>query len=288
MLTSLLVACQGYGLTQFEGAGAGTDGHGGLDEPARGDPPALNTLDPWRNEDVVTLTGLAAPGDEEVVVRVSTSAGTTSVTVEVLDDAFTTEVELVRGEENEITAENDHGTSQPVSTTACDPYDVYAVDAALEGLGRVCEASVEPHDRLPDNQASVQITGNVLVADEVDWFTIYAVDEPVVENSASYENFHLEVELLEGVEAYRFRVIPGGCNGTPECPSLDGYDHYEDFASDTEPDEEGNVPADPRACGDAPFNACEDWSKPYFIEVRRVDGLVDCTHYTLEIRNGFW
>ena len=252
------------------------------DAPGRWDPPVLDPLAPYRNEDSFQVTGLIAPGDTQVMVTVE---GADFVQAEISGDRFTATVTVPRGVQATLTASNDHGQSDPVTTLACDPWDAWEIDPVFNG--DTCEDPIVVAQQLLDAEDLEVVVGNVLEEGDLDWYFVHTVDEPIVENSAGFENYKFTARLIEGAEAYELSVFKGAC-AKPECPELGGFTEYDFFAHDTEPDDAGDLPADARACGDPPLNPCEDYSESYWIKVQRTDGEVDCTHYRLDLENGVW
>lgn len=253
--------------------------------PGRRDPPSLDALAPFRNEDQAEVTGLAAPGDSAITVTVKAGGSSESFSAELSEGRFLAAVTLPRGLEATITASNDNGESPGQTTLACDPWDRWEIDPVFNG--DTCEDPIVVAEQLLDAEDLEVVLGNVLEEGDVDWYFVHTVDEPIVENSAGFENYNFTARLVEGAEAYELSVFRGACT-SPECPDLGGFTEYGFFARDTDPDEAGDIPADPRACGEPPLNACEDYSESYWIKVQRTDGGLDCTHYRLELENGVW
>jgi hypothetical protein len=260
------------------------DGNDG--PPGRRDPPSLDELDRYRNADTFEVTGLIAPDDTAIVVKANGGGLNESFTATIDGGTFAAMVTIPRGQDIALTAVNDNGTSTEKVTMACDPWDAWELDSTYNG--DVCDEPIVISQSLYDAEDIEIVIGNVLVADDEDWYFVHTVDEAVIENSAGYENYHFVAELKgDGAAAYAITVHKGSC-GAAECPEAGAYQTYEWFTTDTEPDELGNTPADPRSCGEPPLNPCEDWSESYWIQVKRIDGKSDCTHYELELSNGLW
>lgn len=276
----LLPAC---GLTEYDPAPID-----GTDQPGRFDPPVLEDVAYYRNPDTVLITGLGGPSDLLVTVTVDSSAGAESQDVAVLDGVFEVELTVPRGEEVSISATNDQGSSNVVTTWACDPYDAYEIEPVMpDTWGDTCGEPIEPFAALRDSDNDGVVFGNVLTEGDEDWYVVTMVDEEVTENSAGLEKFRASVVMDQGVGNYVFEVYRGSCDA-PECGELGGYEEYDWYRWDTTPDDDGNVPADPRACGPEPLDPCEDYSAPYYVRVTRTDGELDCTPYSLTISNGHW
>ena len=249
--------------------------------PGRRDPPSIDALEPYRNEDTFLVTGLIAPDDDRVVV--SAAGETTIASIE--GGAWSATITIPRGQDVEITASNGNGESTPATTQACDPWDAWELDPTFDG--NTCDEAIVISQALYDNEDREIVIGNILGADEADWYFVHTIDEPVIENNVGYENYHFVAELVKGIDAYQISVFKGACNN-PQCPETPEYTTYEWFMHDDEPDEDGMLPPDPRSCGEAPLDPCPDWSESYWIKVQRSDGGADCKHYELELSNGIW
>ena len=286
-----LSGCGGLGLKTITPPGTEDDtgqDDTGLHGISETDPPLLAALDPYRNEDLVTVEGRALPG-EAVTVLVDQADRTDEYLVLADADGFFAQpVVLDRGVDVQITATNLNGPSEARTTQACMPWDAYEIDRESgDDYGDSCDDNpVLADNEFTDALSLMTLTGNVLEEGDEDWYRIVTIDEPIIEDQFFYENYNFQVDFLEGSDRYAFEVFRNGCQAeSQECPG-ESYDTYSYFADDQEPDEVGEVPADPRACGREPFNDCADFSATYTIVVRRTDGQLNCAHYQLRVRNG--
>lgn len=266
-----------------------TDGGGGSDDP---NAPVFDLLEPYRNETDLTVRGSSV----SATVRVTIDDGSTTEDreVPVVNGVFQVPVELSRGVTTRFTAVGldggrETGVSTRVETEACDPPDNHEIVAFYgEGYGDACEPDPVWLEGATSDAAIVEtFVGNIHSADDVDWIRIQAKDLPG-DREAGFENFRIDARFAEGGETFQMRVLRGSCgDNATECGG-EAIDEYSWFLEDTEPDDSGSIPSDPRACGDPPLNACEDWSGDWFIEVIRADDGFDCTPYRLEVSNGVW
>ena len=169
-------------------------------------------------------------------------------------------------------------------TTPCDPLDAYE-DAA--GTGNTCGDDAINLGDLADDGAAVTVSGNLNSANDRDWFWVHAVDLEE-DLQRGWEDFRFDAALTVGEGTFEIRVLRGGCLDTDdECDGV-GYDSYSWYIEDTEPDELGEIPPLPQACGGPPFDECMNWTGDYYIEVMRIDGQNDCTPYEVVFSNGVW
>ena len=166
--------------------------------------------------------------------------------------------------------------------TGCGDGDPYET---INGQGDDCAVAADLGE-LTDDGASLTFTGILHSEEDADWFVVHAADLPGDE-ARGWEDFRLAVAMTSGASSYQFRVERGVCGAEEPCLDF-GYDAYTWFIEDTEGDEYGELPADPQACGVPPLDVCSDWSGDYLIEVLRIDGIADCTPYTIEVTNGVW
>lgn len=249
--------------------------------------PLLDDIARYQNDDGLLVSGMSHP-DDVVSLLISTSDTSYEfIAVSDADGFFSTEIALTRGVDTEIVAMNNDGSSAVFTTQACVVWDAFEIDETQgDDWGDTCqEHPIVISDAFVE-QSLEDVTGNVLVDGDEDWFRVVTVDTTTTEERLQYEDYHFSVAFLEGQESYEMRVFKGGCAATQEECSSQAYETYEQYAHDDEPDEQGNIPADSRACGGEPFNECMDFSETYTIVVRRTDGLTDCTPYRIRIQNG--
>lgn len=286
LLPLALAACKG--LTPLNPDAEGGD----TDAPGDPDAPVLTPLAPYQNEDTVVVTGTAK--QSKVRLTWSGPEGEDSREVPVAGGEFEYTVGIGRGAPTTFTAvgidgSDETGASEPVATEACDPPDSYEIEAYYgKGYGDTCDDDpVYANGALPDDGSVQTFVGNLHSADDVDWIRVTASD-PGGDETRGYENFKLAARFVQGEGTFQMTVYRGGCTDSEtECPG-DAYDEYSWFMDDQEPDESGSTPADPRACGLAPYNECMDLSGDFYILVSRSDGGFDCTPYEVEVTNGVW
>lgn len=288
-LLLFLISCGDWGLDPLapDQVGNLTDSDSSAAPLSDTDPPILDALDPYRNEDLITVTGRAPEGDT-VTVDVVGSQSTDEYLAIASDGTFSVDIGLERGVDVRITASNNNGVSEEISTQACNPWDIYEIDATSgDDYGDDCLSNpIRASEEFSDVQSVLSLVGNVLQKGDEDWYRVVTVDDPTIESNFGYENFNFEVSFAAGEGQYAFRVYRGSCEAESEECAGEEYDEYSFFAEDTEPDEQGSVPADSSACGGPIFNECADFSETYYIVVRRIDGQLNCDHYQLDLQNG--
>ena len=287
-LALLSGGCTGVGLdvTAPDVLSGGDDT--GLGQVSETEPPRLVELEPFRNSDALTVTGRALPG--EVVTLLVSGFSQTDEYLATADDAgdFAHEIIIERGVDVEIVATNSNGASDPAVTHACAMWDSYEIDEFNgDDYGDTClDNPVAASDDFTDALSLTTLVGNALTEGDEDWYRFVTVDETLIEDQFGFENYHFEVSFLEGEDRYAFEVYRGGCASSQrECPGSE-YTAYDYFAEDVEPDDLGDLPPDPRACGGNPYNHCPDFSATYFIAVRRTDGQLNCDGYQIQVQNG--
>ena len=172
----------------------------------------------------------------------------------------------------------------------CPPLDAFDNEAEHgPGLGDACEQGVPLIAPIADDGASDVMEGNAHLAGDVDWWVIEAVDRGGDE-ARGYEDFHLQVRLVEGADVYHFYVVKGLCTDPEACVPEDvGYDEFSFFQHDTTPDPiTGDYPADRRACGAPPREECTDYTDTFLVRVSTISGEASCAPYRLEVDNGVW
>lgn len=179
------------------------------------------------------------------------------------------------------------GTGGPADCGPLDEFDNEAVHGP--GLGDDCAQGVPLVAAIPDdNSLTDLIEGNAHVANDVDWWIVEAVDLGGDEERG-YEDFHLQLRMVEGADTYHFVVIKGACGDPEECAEQPGYDEFSFFQHDTTPDPvTGDYPADRRACGAPPREECTDYSDVYLVRVSTISGQASCDPYRIEVDNGVW
>lgn len=253
------------------------------------DPPILDPVDRFRNDDQIVVTGLA-PASGAVTLQISNGDGADYEYLVVADEdgLFEAELSLTRGVDTQIAAANDNGASDPVETRACAIWDAYEIEADYgEDYGDTCEENpVAVSDDFTDDGSLADITGNVLTDGDEDWYRVVSVDADATEQSLGFEDYNFEISFLEGADKYSMSIFRGSCASDSEECSGEDITEYSFFAEDVEPDKNGDVPNDPRACGSETTNECADFSATYYVVIRRTDGQLDCDHYRLRVQNG--
>jgi hypothetical protein len=254
------------------------------------DTPILDPVDRYRNEDTVTVTGLALPDDIVTLVIADDDGSYEYLAIADGDGSFTADIALTRGTDTQIEAANANGAAAPVVTQACAIWDAEEIREGLgEGYGDSCEDNpVVISEAFTDALSLKDTHGNALEEGDEDWFRVVTVDTTDIEESFRYEDYRFQAGFIAGDDKYALRVYRGSCQPDSEECAGEEYSEYSFSAEDIEPDEVGDVPDDPRACGGEPYNDCADFSETYYVVVRRTDGLLACSHYQLRIQNGNW
>jgi hypothetical protein len=269
------------------------------------DAPIIDTPDPYRNEDEVTLTGDCEPGC--VLTLYCGDSSTSWTDAETCDSAgeFEYTTALTRGDistcnaDCEDAAGNISGFSNTISTEVCDPFDEYE---DTSGYGDSGTNPVDEWASLNDaGTTTVTIIGNILGSDSEDWYVVSSSDDLASDYSAGIDYYNFDVALLTGSSDYAFLVYAdtdaGGFDVSDmECSasySTTGYTEYNDYSEDVG-DGTGlghAIPSDTRRCGSGSvdYNDCTDFSKDYYIQVfRRSSSTPSCQNFELEITNGVW
>ena len=256
--------------------------------------PSVSAIDPFRNEDTVTIIG-SAEAFSTVTLTWTTATGIGSDTTTAnAAGAYVFVETLTRALTYTFTAtatDADGNVSLPsstVSTEACDPWDEYEDGT---GYGDTCANPVIDWATLADDATtSISVVGNLLDAGDEDWYYIETSD--ALTSGINYYNFH--VELVDGGGDYAFVVYEGSCSasaldcapGDTSDPEGAGYTEYQQYAQDVG-GYDHSIPSDTRACSDGSpyYNNCEDLSSVYTIHVIRLS-TYSCANYELEITNG--
>ncbi len=260
------------------------------------DAPTVDTPDRFRNDDMLTLTGTCDYGDcvDVEVTCLSTSQTLSASTSCGSGDAWTTSFTGLTRDETTLcnaycvdSAGNDSSDSNTVSTDVCEPYDAYE-DAS--GTGDTDGSAVDPWSAIAEG-GSGTISANILQSDTVDWYVIDSDDNVVVDRTAGWDYYSLDIRLLDydtGSESsdYTMTVYKGSVSSA-ECASSGGFTAYTDYWYDRG-DGSHSPPADRRRCGvGASFlNDCEDMSQTYYVKVERVSSsITSCAGYTVSVTN---
>jgi len=280
-------------VTPSDGTDAGTPATASVEvnDHTAPSPPVLTGIDPYRNEDSVTVAGVAEAAATIVLYRETSSGTTTSSTTASGAGTFSfTITGMTRADTYTFYATaadaegNTSGPSNEVSTEACDPWDEYE-DAA--GYGDSCADPVVDWASLDDSgSASISIVGNILDGSDTDWYQVDTTDTL----TAGINYYRFRVQMVDGTSDYRITVYEGGCSSAYLDCSSSGYTEYEYYAYDSNDSGHG-TPSDTRYCnyGSWPYyNNCDDLSSTYYIRVTRTSSAYDCDPYELEVTNGVW
>ncbi len=260
------------------------------------DAPVLNSLDPYRNETSVTVSGSTEAFATVTLYIDCTSGSSTDTGTANGAGTFSFSESVAAGDECSYYATstdssgNTSGVSNVVGTEVCDPGDDYEDTSAY---GDTCGDPVVDWSTLADDgTTTIEFDGNILDGSDDDWYFIQTSD--VV--SGSYNPYRFHVELTSGSSDYAFAVYEGGCteaqlecgSGSSTDPEGSGYTEYEVFQEDIG---EGvhTIPSDTRTCGTGTwYNDCDDLSSDYYIHVFRTTSTYSCQGYSIKITNGVW
>ncbi|MES2640404.1 MAG: hypothetical protein V4850_13005 [Myxococcota bacterium] len=260
------------------------------------DSPVLTSIDPFRNEDTVTLIGTSEAYASVTLYWTSSTGSGSDTTTANGAGVFTFSQTLSRAVTYTFYATaadsegNTSGVSNTVSTEACDPWDEYEDSS---GYGDTCTNPIIDWSTLSDGgTTTLSVSGNLIATGDDDWYLVQTSDGAT--SGINYYNFH--VELVDGSGDYAFAVYDGGCtegyldcgSGSATDPEGTGYTEYQQFAQDQ--GDGHTAPAETRACADGSvdsYNNCEDLSSDYYIHVIRLSAF-SCANYELEITNGVW
>lgn len=260
--------------------------------------PVLSSIEPYRNEDTVTILGSAEPF-ASITLYISSSQGvTTTSTTANGAGSFSFTQSLNRGYTYSFyaTAADTYGNtsaaSNTLSTEACTPYDEYEDGT---GYGDSGGDPIVDWGTLSDAGTSTLVAvGNLLNSSDEDWYMVQTSDQ--VTTGINYYRFL--VQLTSGGSDYGFVVYRGGyAAGNLDCgtgitsdPEGEGYSEYEVYQYDRGDAANHSVPSDTRVCYDShgDYNACSDLSNTYYIKVVRKNSNYSCSYYELTITNGAW
>lgn len=284
-------------VTPNDGTSNGTPGKDSVNvnDYTAPDAPVLSSIDPYRNEDTVTIQGSTEPFMDVTLYINSANGQTTDTTTANAVGSFTFTESLTRALTYTFyaTAKDSNGNnssqSNTVSTEACDPFDDYEDST---GYGDSCADPVVDWSTLTDDgSTTISIVGNILDANDSDWYMVSTSD--LTSYGINYYRFH--VELTAGSGHYKFVVYSGGGCSAANLDCSSGaqnyaYTEYEVYQQDQGDHASHATPSDTRVCynshGD--YNNCDDFSDTYYIQVVRTDSGYDCSYYQLDVTNGQW
>jgi hypothetical protein len=259
-------------------------------------PPIIDSLDPYRNDSNVTLTGTCEAGCAMIMYCSDPSYSWTDTLACDSSGNFSYQTSFSIGSSSSCYATcedavgNISGNSNVTTSEICSPTDVYE----STGLGDTSSASIDQWSAVPDDGSSVIIIGNILENDTDDWYVISSFDDIADDLSVGIDYYRVNIDITDGSSDYSISVYKGGVDATDlECQG--GYTSYSDFNEDNGEgilDDGSNkgIPTDTRACGSnsSTLNECEDNSTDYYIHVFRNTPVNSCQAYELTITNGVW
>jgi len=255
------------------------------------DPPVLDDLSPYRNEDTATVTGVCEGNCaleftvEEVGLGSFTEIGTCNPS-----GTLSLTVDLTRGYTTEVTATcedasgNISADSNTVSTQACDPYDEYE---NASGYGNTAGSAIAEWDVLSDDgTVTISIVANALDDSDEDWYLINTYDDTHPTDEYWFELYLFEAELVEGDDAYQIEVYNGDVSLTTDVCSGSTYSQFDWYFED--PTWGRGQYCNPTT-ENVDYTDCPDFSIDWYVKVsRRSDADPSCGQYELEITNGMW
>ena len=289
-------------VTPSDGSATGSSGSDSVvvDDYTAPSAPYLSSIDPYRNEDTVTIYG-TAEAFADITLYISNGSGiTTQTTAANGAGSFTFTLTVTRGLTYTFYATaadsngNTSGSSNALSTEACTPWDEYEDSS---GYGDAGSNPIIDWSSLPDDgSTTLYAAGNIINAGDEDWFAITSTDQTTT--GINYYNFH--IELTSGAGHYSFVVYSGGySSGDLDCgtgnssdPEGNGYTEYNVYQWDRGDHGHTNWGAagDGRYCynshGD--YNDCTNFSTTYYVHILRTDNALNCEPYQLTITNGVW
>lgn len=247
--------------------------------------PTISSIDPYRNQDSVTLSGSCEEACSLVFYLTDSSGSWTETATCASGDTFNHSVSLTRGDSSSafVTCEDSAGnvssSSNTVSTEVCDPEDIFDGSSFASTYG---DSSADPVDYwgtlADDGSVTITIDGNLVKTGDQDWFLIHTDDS--IYGGSGTPQYDFDVLMTDGVGIYTFIVYQGSVStGTQQCStaSPDGYDEFDFY------DARGS-------CGTSVTDYdCNylDLGFDWFIEVLRdPSASPSCQGYTLELTNG--
>lgn len=263
-------------------------------------PPVLNSVDRYRNDDYVSLSG-SCEASCSLTLYFSDSGGSWSSSSTCSGSGTLSHTEYItRGVVTSVYATctdgagNTSSASNTVQTEACGTWDVYDTSSYAAGYGDVSSFPVDEWAALADNASTtVKVTGNLLASGDSDWYVIDSTDDVAADRSAGIDYYAFDIHMTTGGSTYSFEVYKGAVSAANEqCSTLaTGYEDFEYYNYDRGDAADHGIPSDPRGCssGSASYNDCTDYTTAWYIQVFRDSSSVSsCQHYVLEITNGVW
>ena len=246
--------------------------------------PTLSSVDEYRNDDSMTLSGSCEAGCSLVFYLTDASGSWTESATCGSGDSFSHTVSLVRGDSTsafatcEDSAGNVSGSSNTVTTEVCDPEDIWDSSTFSSGYG---DSDTDPVDYWgtlnDDGLVTITIDGNLVATGDEDWYVIHTDDSAFGATSA-VPQYDFQITMVEGTGTYTFIAYADSVGtSTQECTEYpDGYDEFS--LTDTRP-----------SCSSEPDYRCDDGDLGYswYLELIRDPSVSpSCQGYTLEITNG--
>jgi hypothetical protein len=130
---------------------------------------------------------------------------------------------------------------------------------------------------LDDSGQSIEVTGNIAPAGDVDYIRFQAVDSL----DFTCDTYHVRARfVVNPADGLLIDVWKGGCGAAMVCDSVTDFQWYTNFSA-------GGVGECP--CSPTGVNNCADQTAEYVVRVRRKDGAPpSCADYRLEISNGLY
>ena len=159
------------------------------------------------------------------------------------------------------------------------------------GLGESCANAIDLGNLTDSMMDSVTVSGNAPEAGRATWYAFTAIDDL----DTNGDEYHVDGRFTTNPgTAYTMAVYHSGCpgNGGTELTAAetDAFDWYTDFNRTTtgctlmSPCGEGDC----TTAGGLGINECDDDTKVFYVEVKRVDGQPSCDTYDLQLSNGVY
>ncbi len=246
--------------------------------------PTINSVDAYRNEATVDLSGSCESGCSLVFYLSDSSGSWTETATCSSSDSFSHTVNLTRAESTSafVTCEDAAGnvsdSSNSVTTEVCDPEDIWDGTAFTSGYGDTESDPVDYWGTLNDDGAvTITIDGNLVATGDEDWYVVHTNDSAFTNNSGP-PSYAFNIQMTDGTGTYTFIVYQDSVDSsTQQCTDhADGYDEFDFY------DARSSCSVDPDYyCND------NDLGSSWYIEVIRDPSVsASCQGYTLTITNG--
>ncbi|MEC7988274.1 MAG: hypothetical protein VX278_24115 [Myxococcota bacterium] len=259
-----------------------------LDQTAPEDP-VIDLIDSYRNSSNVSLTGTTDGGAIVTIYQNCVNAGQSTTQVVANSAGVFGNTFIINAGDicsyyavAQDLVGNESEDSNMVTTEFCDPADDFELTT---GYGDTCADAINESITLGDNSYnSKSLQGNIIASGDVDWYVVETTQTPLT-SGVNYYNFNATLE--DGASSYAMEVYRGTCSDL-ECSTASAITEYSFFAEDDGDGSTHSTPSDNRYCVNGSlYDNCSDFTATYYIKVYRDDGLLDCTHYTLTVSNGY-